>query len=193
MRLFIAIDLDDAIRQRILRFMDGVREFAPDVRWVSSASLHITLKFIGQTEQFEAIQEKLGRVQAVPAQISFRGTGFFPAPRSPRVFWVGVEADEHLAQLARRLDETLLPLGIEKEDRAFTPHLTLARSGSGAPRRQSSDGLNKKFQRLQQQLAKIAPAPPEFGTMTARQFFLYQSKTAPSGAVYTRLAGFELQ
>jgi len=192
MRLFIAIDLDDAIRQRILRFMDGVREFAPDVRWVSSASLHITLKFIGQTEQFEAIQEKLGRVQAVPAQISFRGTGFFPAPRSPRVFWVGVEADEHLAQLARRLDETLLPLGIEKEDRAFTPHLTLARSGSGAPRRQSSDGPNKKFQRLQQQLAKIA-SPPEFGTMTAHQFFLYQSKTAPSGAVYTRLAGFKLQ
>ena len=105
MRLFIAIDLDATIRQRILRFMDGVREFAPGVRWLSPAFLHITLKFIGQTEQFEAIQEKLGQIQAVRSQISFRGTGFFPTPRSPRVFWVGVEADEHLAQLARRLQQ----------------------------------------------------------------------------------------
>lgn len=191
MRLFIAIDLDDAIRQRILRFMDGVREFAPDVRWVSPQSLHVTLKFIGESDQFEGIKEKLSRVQAAGTQISFRGTGFFPSSRSPRVFWIGVEADEHLAKLARGVDEALLPLGIKKEERAFTPHLTLARSGSGDPRRQHTDGPNKKFQRLPEQLAKM-PAP-DFGTMTAHEFFLYQSKTAPSGAVYTKLAAFGLQ
>ncbi len=191
MRLFIAIDLDDPIRQRILRFMEGVRGFAPDVRWISPASLHITLKFIGESGQFEAIKDELSKIQGQPAQISFRGTGFFPTAKSPRVFWIGVEADEHLALGARSVEEALLPLGIEKEERAFTPHLTLARSGSAAPRRQSSDGPNKKFQHLQEQLAKIPP--PEFGTMTAHQFFLYQSKTAPSGAVYTKLAGFGLK
>src|SRR5579859_2657351 len=116
MRLFIAIDLDDPIRQRILRFMEGVRGFAPEVRWISPASLHITLKFIGESNQ----------IQAAQTQISFRGSGFFPTARSPRVFWIGVEADEHLALAARSVEEALLPLGIEKEERAFTPHLTLA-------------------------------------------------------------------
>jgi|SRR5581483_29477 len=191
MRLFIAIDLDDPIRQRILRFMEGVRGFAPDVRWVSPASLHITLKFIGESNQFEAIKEKLGNVQAPQTQISFRGAGFFPTPKSPRVFWIGIEADKHLATLAQSVEQALLPLGIEKEERAFTPHLTLARSGSGAPRRQATDKPNKKFQHLQEQLAKMPS--PDFGTMTAHQFFLYQSKTAPTGAVYTKLAGFDLQ
>jgi 2'-5' RNA ligase len=191
MRLFVAIDLDDPIRQRILRFMEGLRGFAPDVRWVSPASLHITLKFIGESEQFEAIREKLTKIQGQPAQISFRGTGFFPTPRSARVFWIGVEADENLAKLAGIADGSLLPLGIEKEQRAFTPHLTLARSGSGAPGKKLGDGPNKKFQHLQEQLAKMPP--PDFGTMTAHEFFLYQSKTAPTGAIYTRLAGFKLQ
>jgi 2'-5' RNA ligase len=191
MRLFVAIDLDDPIRQRILRFIEGVCGFAPEARWVSPASLHITLKFIGESEKLEAIKKKLGEVQAQQTQISFRGTGFFPTPRAPRVFWIGVEADEHLARTAHSIDEALLPLGVEKEERAFTPHLTLARSGSGNPRRAHTDGPNRKFQRLQEQLARITP--PDFGTMTAHQFFLYQSKTAPSGAVYTRLAQFELQ
>ncbi len=190
MRLFIAIDLDDPIRQRMLRFMEGVRGFAPEERWISPASLHITLKFIGESEQFEAINEKLRKVQTQPTRISFRGTGFFPTARSARVFWVGVEADELLAPLARAIDEALLPLGIEKEQRAFTPHLTLARSGSGAPGRKRDDGPNKNFQHLQEQLAKMPP--PDFGTMTAHEFFLYQSKTAPTGAVYTKLAGFKL-
>jgi 2'-5' RNA ligase len=190
MRLFIAIDLDDSIRQRILRFMEGVRGFAPDVRWVSPASLHITLKFIGESEQFAAIKERLAAIQGHATQISFRDTGFFPAPRSARVFWIGVEADERLAQLAHSVDQTLLPLGIEQEQRSFTPHLTLARSGSGAPGSKRGDGPNKKFQHLQEQLAKMPP--PEFGTMTAHEFFLYQSKTAPTGAVYTKLAAFKL-
>ena len=190
MRLFIATDLDDAIRQRILRFMDGVREFAPGVRWLSPASLHITLKFIGQTEQFEAIQEKLGQIQAVRSQISFRGTGFFPTPRSARVFWVGIEADERLAGLASAVDAALLPLGIEKESRAYSPHLTLARSGSGRPQRAAGDKSNRQFARLQEKLA--ARPAPDFGTMTAREFFLYQSKLMRGGAVYSKLARFEL-
>jgi 2'-5' RNA ligase len=191
MRLFIAIDLDDPIRQRILRFMEGVCGFGPDVRWVSPASLHITLKFIGESEKVDLIQEKLGHVQGQPPQISFRGTGFFPTARSARVFWAAVEADEHLAELAHAIDEALLPVGIEQEERAFTPHLTLARAGSGAPGRRRGDGPNKKFQHLQKQLAKLPP--PDFGTMTAHEFFLFQSKTAPTGAVYTKLAGFKLQ
>lgn len=191
MRLFVAIDLDEAIRQRIARYLEGVRGFAPDVRWVSPHSLHVTLKFIGESDQFESIKEALSKLQAANTQIAFRGTGFFPTSKSARVFWVAIEADEQLAKLATSIDAALLPLGIPKEDRAFTPHLTLARIGTGNPTRERSDITNKKFQRLQEQLTKM-PAP-DFGTMTAHEFFLYQSKTAPSGAVYTRLASFALK
>ena len=191
MRLFVAIDLDDAIRQRITRFLEGVRGFAPDVRWVSPQSLHVTLKFIGESDQLESVKQALGKAEGARTQISFRGTGFFPTAKSARVFWIGIEADEQLAKLAASVDATLLLLGIPKDDRAFTPHLTLGRSGSGNPRRQRSDSSNKRFQHLQEQLTKM-PAP-DFGTMTAHEFFLYQSKTAPTGAVYTKLAGFKLQ
>lgn len=191
MRLFVAIDLDEAVRQRIARYLEGVRGFAPDVRWVSPHSLHVTLKFIGESDQLESIKEALARVQATSIKIAFRGTGFFPTAKSAHVFWVGIEAEEQLAKLAASVDAALLPLCIPKEDRAFTPHLTLARSGSGNPKRERSDITNKKFQRLQEQLTKM-PAP-DFGTMTAHEFFLYQSKTAPSGAVYTRLASFALK
>ncbi|HZC22762.1 MAG TPA: 2'-5' RNA ligase family protein, partial [Candidatus Binatia bacterium] len=62
MRLFLALDIDDAIRERIARFVDGVRNFAPDIRWVKPESLHVTLKFIG--EQPEAALDRIKQAMA---------------------------------------------------------------------------------------------------------------------------------
>jgi 2'-5' RNA ligase len=192
MRIFIALDIDAEIRRRIARFMDGVRGFAPDVRWVSPESLHITLKFIGEkpSNVVDQIKGALAQVKAVPFEISFRGHGFFPNPRAARVFWVGIEAGPQLAELADAVDTAVAPLGIEKEARDFTPHLTLARAGSGAPRFRRGDAPNFKFKLVQDKLTNL-PAP-EFGTMTAREFFLYESKLSPKGAQYTKLARFAL-
>lgn len=183
MRLFVAIDLEGAIRQRIARFMQGVSEFAPDVRWVKTASLHVTIQFIGESSTLEDIQRALDKMRLPATQITFKGTGFFPSSQAPRVFWIGIQADDHLSALARAVDATLASLGIEKEIHAYAPHLTLARCGPGKARITS-------FKRLQEQLSKFPD--PEFGTMRACEFFLYQSKTAPSGAVYTKLAQFAL-
>ncbi len=194
MRIFIAIDLDDSIRQRIERFMDGVREFAPEARWVRAESLHITLKFIGErpAEAVEEAKRALSAIQADAIDVAFRGYGFFPSSRAPRVFWVGIEAGPQLAALASAVDETTFSLGIPKEDHAFSPHLTLARGGggSGSPRWRKGDGPNRSFQRLQEKLAAL-PAP-EFGTMTAHEFFLYQSELARGGSRYTKIARFAL-
>src|SRR5205085_202211 len=110
--------------------------------------------------------------------------------RSARVFWIGVVADERLAALAGSIDASLSPLGVAKEAHVFTPHITLARSGSGRPQRKSGDRSTGRFSLLQKQLE--AMPQPDLGTMTAREFFLYQSKTAPSGAVYAKLARFAL-
>jgi 2'-5' RNA ligase len=193
MRLFVALDIDAEIRQRLARFLEGVRGFAPDVRWVKPESFHLTLKFIGEQppEKLEALQQALGSVRGGATQIGFRGHGFFPSPKAPRVFWVGMEADDNLAALARAVDEATATLGIPREERAFSPHLTLARTGSGRPRWQRGDKPNPAFQRLQERLAAL-PAP-DFGTMTAREFFLYESKLAPGGAQYSKLQRHALE
>ena len=197
MRLFLALDIDDAIRERITRFVDGVCNFAPEARWVKPESLHVTLKFIG--EQPEAvlarIKQAMAEVQVPAAEIQFCGYGFFPTVNAARVFWIGMESGLQLPALAAAIDDKMPALGVPKEDRAFSPHLTLARGpggrSSGSPHRSKGDRANRTFQTLQQKLAAL-PAP-EFGTMTPREFFLYQSQLSPKGSVYSKLAKFALK
>ena len=195
MRLFIALDIDDAIRERITRFVDGVSSLAPDGRWAKSESLHVTLKFIGEQPEpaVERIKDALATIAASPAEIHFRGYGFFPTAKSARVFWIGMNAGPQLAALANAVDDKMASFGIAKEDRAFSPHLTLARGrgGSGSPWRNQADGPNFAFRRLQEKLAPLTG--PGFGTMTAREFFLYQSHLSPKGSKYTKLANFDLK
>jgi RNA 2',3'-cyclic 3'-phosphodiesterase len=195
MRIFIALDIDDAIRQRIQRFMEGVSGFAPDARWVRPESLHVTLKFIGEKpdEAVEEIKHALAGIRAKPIEITFRGYGFFPTPKAARVFWVGIESGTALPSLANTVDETTAVLGIAKEEHPFTAHLTLARGGgrSGSPRLGPHDTANKNFQRVQEKLAALPT--PEFGTMTAHEFFLYQSQISRGGSRYTKIASFTLE
>jgi RNA 2',3'-cyclic 3'-phosphodiesterase len=199
MRLFIALDIDDAIRERIARFMEGVRGFAPEARWVHPESLHVTLKFIGEQAEpaVDEIKQALGTIVGSTVEIHFRGYGFFPTAKAPRVFWIGIEAGPQLPALAAAVDEKMALLGVPTEEHTFSPHLTLARGGdrraggSGSPKWRKGDGPNRSFQHLQDKLAAL-PAP-EFGTMAAREFFLYQSQLSPKGSRYTKLAGFGLK
>lgn len=195
MRLFVALDIDDSIRARITRFLDGVRDFAPDARWVRSESLHVTLKFIGEQPDNAVTKIKLAMetvvVESFP--INFLGYGFFPGVRSPRIFWIGSDGGTNLLSLAAAVEAVLTPLGIPKDEHAFNPHLTLARSSriSRLSQPHKNDRANSAFQRLQDKLAALSV--PVFGTMTARDFFLYQSQTGPGGSKYTKLAQFALR
>ena len=191
MRLFVALDIDDAIRRRLSLFLDGVRGFAPDLNWARPENLHVTLKFIGEQrpEKLDEIKQSLRSIQHnIPFDVSFRGYGFFPTAKSPRVFWVGIESGPQLADLAKSVDLALARLGVPEETRPFSPHLTLARSGSGRPHPSPGDRPNNKFQTLQEKLSALPP--PDFGTMAAREFFLYESKLSPKGAHYTKLERF---
>ncbi|HWY59571.1 MAG TPA: RNA 2',3'-cyclic phosphodiesterase [Terriglobales bacterium] len=194
MRTFVAFDIDDAIRLRIQRFMEGVSGFAPDARWVRPESLHITLKFIGEkpNDTVEEIKRVLSGIQAGSFEVSFRGYGFFPTTNAARVFWIGIESGPQLPALAKAIDDATSTLGIPREDHAFTPHLTLARGGrgSGSPGRSKGDTLNQNFQRLQEKLAALPT--PDFGTMAAHEFFLYQSQLSRGGSRYTKIASFAL-
>jgi RNA 2',3'-cyclic 3'-phosphodiesterase len=195
MRLFVALDIGESIRQRIQRFMEGVREFAPDARWVRPESLHVTLKFIGEKSPADVAQIKtaLSNMHADSPEITFRDYGFFPTPKAARVFWIGIDSGPQLAALARAVDDAMHALGIPKEAHPFSPHLTLARGGggSGAPRHLKADSTNRTFQRVQEKLASLAA--PEFGTMACREFFLYQSQLSQGGSRYTKLQRFALR
>jgi len=198
MRIFIGIDLDDAIRAKIARFLEGVSGFAPEARWVRPESLHITLKFIGEQkpEQVAAISERLRNVEGSPMEIRLAGTGFFPTPKAPRVFWIGIHAGPELARLAGDIDDALGELGVAREERAFSPHLTLARAGgqskrsSGDPKQHKGDRHNSVFTVLQKRLVKMGDL--DFGTMAPDKFILYQSQLSPEGSKYTKLERFPL-
>jgi RNA 2',3'-cyclic 3'-phosphodiesterase len=195
MRIFIALDIDEAIRERMQRFVEGVRGFAPDARWARTEGLHVTLKFIGEKPDavVEEIKRVLTGVRSGPFDLSLQGYGFFPTPKAARVFWIGIETGPELASLASSVDQATSTLGIPKEDRAFSPHLTLARGGarSDAPGWRKGDAANKNFSYLQEKLAALPV--PEFGTMTAREFFLYRSELMRGGSRYTKIARFELK
>jgi RNA 2',3'-cyclic 3'-phosphodiesterase len=194
MRLFVALDIDQAIRERILRFLQRVQGFAPEARWVKPESLHVTLKFIGEkpAEAIEAIKSSLRNLNSEIVEMNFRGFGFFPSAKAPRVFWIGIESGPPLKTLAAKVDDALSTLGIPKEDHQFSPHLTLARAGkSGAPQRRPGDAPHSKFKLLQEKLN--ATPVPDFGSATAREFYLYESKLSPAGSKYTKLERFELQ
>src|SRR5271155_5329932 len=167
MRLFVALDIEAGIRGRIGEFRKQMREFAPDVRWVGPETFHVTLQFLGETEKLEEIRGALQQVKGTALPMAFRGSGFFPNPKSPRVFWVGIESDEHLQELAGSVGAALKPLGFNRAAAPYKPHLTLARAGSGRPKpvrgEQSAPGLLA----VRVKLESIAPV--EFGRMTARE------------------------
>jgi 2'-5' RNA ligase len=191
MRLFVALDVDPEICQHIVAFRDPMRRLAPEVRWVAPEAFHVTLQFLGETKKLDAIRQALQSVHRQPIALAFRGAGFFPSPRAPRVFWIGIEADARLQELVTAISDALAPCGFEREPGAFTPHLTLARSGSGRPRPVPGERPAPGLQRVHEQLSK-SPSP-DFGTMTAHRFFLYQSHLSPAGPRYERLAGYELR
>jgi 2'-5' RNA ligase len=180
MRLFVAMDIPEDVRSAIGALVAKLRPACRNARWVRIEGLHVTLKFIGETspEKVEAVMTALAAVPSrAPIPITFRGLGFFPDERRPRVLWAGIKAGPELAALAGAIETALEPLGIPREVREFSPHLTLARLES--PR------VLVAFQDNVRKVGRLA-----FGRTMAEEFHLYQSVLKPGGAEYTRLATF---
>jgi 2'-5' RNA ligase len=180
MRLFAGLDVPAEVVRNLERLLDELRP-AARIQWSPPANLHITTKFIGEWPE-SRVPELIAALDAVPTRppipVEIRRVGFFPNPHSPRVFWCGIEAPG-LDRLAADTDGATGTLGIESEERAFSPHLTLARI--------------KERLDLQPLREKVAAMPSlDFGRFEARSFFLYRSKPGPKGSVYTKLREFPL-
>ncbi|MBI3668113.1 MAG: RNA 2',3'-cyclic phosphodiesterase [Acidobacteria bacterium] len=179
MRLFTALDLSQEVFENLQRLLNKLRP-AARLRWSRPESLHLTLKFIGEwpEEKLEALCEMLQGVPApAPFEVQVSGVGFFPNAKAPRVFWAGIAACPELSQLAGEVDRALEPLGVAREARPYSPHLTLARIQERAP----LDGLHRAIQAI---------PSLDFGRFTPDRFYLYQSRLVSGGSVYTRIREF---
>jgi len=178
-RSFIAIDLSDQARRRIDTLVQELRKSDAQVGWVRTEGIHLTLKFLGNVapESIEGIKSALARTSShtAPIRIEPAGCGAFPTIKSPRVIWVGLRGQiGPLAELVRRVETALAPLGFEPEGRPFKPHLTLGRV---------------KGRRGLQALKDILLAHLDFTAepFDAAEVVLYKSELRPDGARYTPL------
>ncbi|MGB0035350.1 MAG: RNA 2',3'-cyclic phosphodiesterase [Candidatus Acidiferrales bacterium] len=180
MRLFVALDFPGEVRQALRDLIARLRQQSSSARCVRPEGMHITLKFIGETDRanLDAIRAALSPIQSAnPVTMNFRSLGFFPNERRPHVIWCGVEASPNLAEIAAGVERALEPLGIPRESRDFVPHLTLARldSHKGIEKLVSAAGELKSY---------------DFGSARETEFYLYESVLKPSGAEYRRLAAY---
>ena len=186
-RAFVAVALDDDVRQEMAGLTELLRRTQADVKWVAPENLHMTLKFLGEVspETEEAVSVALIRSLGTPRAAAFAftlgGLGAYPSLSRPRVIWVGVqEGQERLASIASQVDQALTQAGFPTEARPFSPHLTLGRC-------RSATNLNELKRAMEKMHDYEGPR------VSVRRVVLYSSVLRPTGPVYEPLSTFELQ
>jgi 2'-5' RNA ligase len=175
-RLFVAIELPEAVRREVRRRVAGLRERLPRARWADTDAMHLTLLFLGEVEP-DALAGLGAALRSACAgfaafELRLAGGGTFPPGRPARVAWIGVEAPPELAALQAGITRAATAtVGFEPEERAFHPHVTVARCPSPWPR-QVAEKL-------------VAAFPGEVGPpFLAARALLLESKLSPRGARY---------
>lgn len=183
-RTFIAVELEQPQRTAIGNVQDMLkRERAGRyVRWVAPEGIHLTLKFLGGVDasRMPALQAALTEAcQGIPSfELKIAGVGAFPNARRPRVIWVGLEGDTAIAvQLAGRIDTAVAKLGFPKEERPFSPHLTIGRI------KREVSASDQQFVGEMVAQAQVG----ELGVVKGREISIMKSDLRPTGSVYTRL------
>jgi 2'-5' RNA ligase len=180
MRLFTAIDIPEDVVEGLRSLLHRLKPLAK-LSWSRVENLHITTKFIGEwpEERLDEMKRALAATPAVgPIEISVQGLGWFPNERRPRVFWAGIDGGDPLRALAQATEQAVAQLGVPVEQRAYSPHLTLARIKEAVP----MDALRKALQALP------SGCGFDFGSFQASSFFLYLS----ANGRYTQLARFPI-
>jgi len=176
MRAFVALDLDAPARGRLRAAVDALRPRIPGIKWVRPEGVHLTLRFLGDTQP-----EVVGRLKPMLAGAAERcpasrapltGLGLFPERAAPRVLWIGLDLDPRVQALQVACEGAAVSCGFAPEARPFAPHLTLGRWRDRAPR----------------------PDLPalDLGVAQLDRLVLLRSEPRPGGAVYTPLASFPL-
>ncbi len=177
MRLFVALSISAEVRAILASLIQNLRRADSHSRWVNPDNLHITLKFIGEVapEKVAAICDALATIHAAePLHLEFRNVSFSPNVRRPSVAWIGIASPPTLAFLVAEVNRVLAPLGIPHEEKPFVPHLTIARFKEN----RISPALFAEIEKWKDHA---------FGTVTASEIRLIESRLKSSGAEYTTL------
>ena len=171
-RLFVAIDIPEAIRNALTRLAGEL----PAARWVPEEQLHLTLRFIGEVgpQTCSAITGALSGLSFPRFSLALSGVGHFPPGKHPRVLWVGMEPNDALTRLHQEVELALLSTDIAPDERRFSPHLTLARLKDTAP------GAVSWFEARHAELA--------FPPFEVSEAVLYSSVLTNQGAIHSREA-----
>ena len=175
-RAFAAVHVPEPTADELERFLEGLRPLA-NLRWVTRTQFHITLRFLGEQtrETIERVKSALSPLRFEPFEVELSYAGAFPNMERPRVLWLsGKKGKEALTALAESVNEAIDTVGIPHEDRAFKPHLTLART-DGTP--------------FPQPLVKVLENVPTL-VWRCDGFDLMRSRLTPGGAIYSKIPLF---
>jgi 2'-5' RNA ligase len=175
-RLFVGIELPEAVRERLAGLSGGV----PGAKWVSPENMHLTLRFIGEVEYGLAddLDAALAKLQSPRFDLTLDGIGFFGKPTAARTLWAGVRKCEALMRLQAKVEIAVQRLGLPAEERKYSPHVTLARL-RGVPAAR---------------LLRFVEANGHFlaGPLPVEHFVLFSSALGSGGSVYTPEADYPL-
>ncbi|MDF1543698.1 MAG: RNA 2',3'-cyclic phosphodiesterase [bacterium] len=180
MRLFIALPLGAFVEKQLGKTISELKRHDnhDGVKWAVSTNIHLTLKFLGETDRrlVEPIKRSMSDNvrEFKPVKMQINRLGCFPSLRRPRVIWLGAqEAIDSLTEMAKSIDAGMHELGFELENKPFRAHLTLGRVRRNAEISKVADALvDYKFPPLEAELARVV---------------LYQSTLTPRGPIYDRL------
>jgi len=185
-RVFCAVELPDAVRTRLEDHVRRLRKEVPDAAasWSRVENIHLTLKFFGNVgvKQIARISEAAERVvkQFSTFQISVGETGVFPRPSRPQVLWIGVsDPSGQLTALQEKFEDECATEGFAKENRAYRPHLTIARLRRPEGAREIAEAhLRMQFEPIEIELKEVV---------------LFRSELSPKGSKYTVISAADFR
>ena len=175
-RGFIAIEVDSF--PKIIELENEIKKSGAPLKLVEPQNIHITLKFLGDTDENligkieDILKESVSDIK--PFEIILKGAGVFPNQNYIKVMWIGIENTEQLGKIANKIDEQISGLGFDREKRRFSAHLTIARVKS-AKNKDNLIQIIEKYKEI------------EFGRITVHSIKLKQSELTPKGPIYTTL------
>ena len=183
MRLFLAIDFPEVIKQSLCNEIVILKEKFPDLKWIKKPALHLTLKFLGETEPTlqRKVESALNAAFQITDTFDLRTTitGFFPNPQKARVFYLGLGPSQTLQKCYDIIEDNLSELGIEKEKRKFNPHITIARI------KNISLDLDEQLVLQKYKIQEIK--------ISVNEITLMSSHFSPTGVRYTSVQRFSLR
>lgn len=186
LRLFVAVELPRFVREALERFQESLCDSLPNVHWVKGGGLHVTLQFLGDTDEtlvkeISAALATAGSGRHAPFEAACGGLGVFPNVKRARVVWAGIEkGGRFIEALALDIKKALRPLGFRPERGRFIPHVTLGRIRGG----ERPDVLESEMD---------AHRGETFGAFRVESFTLFESHLRPEGAEYAALGRFPLR